>query len=84
MASFWVIFLDGDTGKVMHSGPYPFSLRATKWADDMVTSGKYDIVETRSGTWDGARQEVKQKLADNHKDAGIGAKRFYGTGKESS
>lgn len=75
--SWWVIFLDGESGKTLHSGPYPFELKAQRWADEMVTSGKYDIISTRSRTWEGARQEAKQKVADKSKDASIGARRFY-------
>lgn len=75
--SWWVIFLDSESGRILHSGPYSMELKAQRWADDMVASGKFDVVSTRSGTWEGARQEVKQKMADGSKDAGIGAKRFY-------
>ena len=72
---FWVVYIDNH-GKLGRSGSYLSEIRAQQWADDNVQT-KYWIIPSKGRTWDSARNEVKQKVAEKVKDAGMATERIY-------
>ena len=74
--AFWVIYFSRDEKKrPLHSGPYGMEIQAQRYADKMIRSGSYDIIESKSRIWANARGEVLQKLVDKHHDMEMGSLR---------